>query len=292
MVSRPINDSVALVTGAAHGLGEGFARRLAGQGAQVVIADIDVAAGEALAREIGGHFVRCDVTKPEDNQRAVRAAMDRYKDLHIVALNAGISSTLSLGERFDPEEYQRMMRINVDGVVHGAQAAYPALRDSGGGQVIATGSIGGLYPTPLAPLYAGTKAFLIQLVRSQAPLWAKEGIALKALCPGFTDTDMIDDIREMLTASNVKVLEMSEVAAAFMKVLTEGRPGECWYELPGLASGPFRFGKIEGFPYRDPAANRQQPGREAGSAVPFGGTNRTAPPGPTRPTWPAPRRGA
>src|SRR6202035_150775 len=108
-MAMDVDGKVALITGGSNGIGEGVARHLAGRGAHVVIADIDVARGGELAAELGGRFVRT----------------------HLAHLNAGVTSWCGMGDDFAPEAYRRAMAINLDGVVYGIAAARPAIKASG-----------------------------------------------------------------------------------------------------------------------------------------------------------------
>lgn len=237
---------VALVTGGASGIGECVARRLSGAGAAVVIADVDAARGEEVAARIGAAFVRCDVSSPADNRAAVEEAVRRFGGLDIAFLNAGVGEHGPLDESFDERRYRRMVAINLDGVVHGFVAALPALRARGGGDVVATASLAGLTPMPADPVYTATKHAVVGLVRSLAPTHLAGGIRINALCPGFADTPIVEPIRDLLTGSGMPLLDVEEVADAFMAVLDARGSGECWFVQPGRASEPYRFRGIPG----------------------------------------------
>lgn len=248
--------SVALVTGGAHGIGAGIVRRLASLGCNVVVADVDDGVGRELAEEVGGLFVHCNVSRFDDNKAAVAAALDAYGSLQIAALNAGVS--FGAGEEFDPVAYRRAMSINIDGVMFGAQAARPALSASRGGDIVVTASIAGLVPSPLEPVYAANKSAVVGLVRALGPAWASENVRVNALCPGFTDTAIIDRVREVIAERGIEVLTVESVADGFMAILTAGRTGECWYALPGLPVEPFQFAQVPHLlsVYPDPATVR------------------------------------
>lgn len=237
-----IKPAVALVTGGAHGIGAGIVRRLTSLGSRVVVADIDDEAGRRLADEVGGLFVHCNVSRFDDNQAAVSAAVETYGGLDVVALNAGVS--FGAGEEFDPAAYRRAMAINVDGVMYGAQSALPALAAHGGGDIVVSASIAGLVPTPLEPVYATNKSAVVGLVRALGPAWAARGVRVNALCPGFADTAIIDRARELIASRGIQILTVETVTAGFIAILAAGRTGECWYVLPGLPIEPFRFAEI------------------------------------------------
>ena len=241
-----INGAVALITGGAHGIGAAVARRLAGLGARVVVADVDTDAGSVLAKDIDGRFVRCDVREPADSEAAVQAAIREYGGLDIVALNAGISTGFGLGDDFDAEKYRRAMGINLDGVVFGAHAAFPALRARGGGDIIATASLAGLTAMPLDPIYGANKAAVVGLVRALGPAWSGDGIRVNGLCPGYADTAIVDPMRDVLAGAGIPLLEVRTVVDAFVSVLTSDQTGQCWYVQPGRPSEPFRFPRLPG----------------------------------------------
>lgn len=242
----PRAGKVALITGGANGIGAAAARRLAGEGVRVVLADVDEDGGRALADELEGAFVRCDVREPGDSARAVQTAVDTFGGLDLAFLNAGVASGFGLGDDFDPERYRRAMAINVDGVVYGAHAALPALRARGGGDIIATASMAALTATPFDPFYGANKAAVVGLVRALGPAHGPEGIRVNALCPSFAETDIIVPIKSELERTGFPILPLGDVVEAFMAILDGDGAGEAWYVVPGRPSEPFRFRGVPG----------------------------------------------
>ncbi|RAY17192.1 dehydrogenase [Actinomadura craniellae] len=234
---------VVLITGGAKGIGAGVARRLAGQGAKVVLADIEEERGTALAAELGGVFVRCDVRDPAASVAAVKVATDEFGGLDIAFLNAGISTGCGLEDDFDPEIYRRAMAINLDGVVYGVHAALPALRARGGGDIIATASMAGLTAVGFDPIYGANKAAVVGLVRGLAQAQAGSGIRVNALCPSFADTDILGPLRDAL---DFPILPVETVIDGFMEILAGGGTGEAWYVVPGRTPEPFKFRGVPG----------------------------------------------
>jgi NAD(P)-dependent dehydrogenase (short-subunit alcohol dehydrogenase family) len=212
----------------------------------VVLADIDKERGGALAEELGGRFVRCDVREPGDSTAAVAAAVDAFGGLDVAFLNAGVSSGCGLDDDFDPELYRRAMAINFDGVVYGVHAALPALRARGGGDIIATASMAGLTATPFDPVYGANKAAVVALVRALGPTHAAEGIRVNALCPSFADTDILGGKKAELEEAGFPILEVDRVVEAFSAILDGDDAGEAWFVVPGRAPGPFGFRGVPG----------------------------------------------
>ncbi len=238
--------TVALITGGAGGIGAAVARRLAGDGARLVLADVDDDAGTALAAELGALYTHCDVSRPEDNAAAVAAATERYGRLDLAFLNAGVASGCGLGADFDLARYRRAMGINLDGVVFGVNAAIPALVASGGGTIVATASMAGIVGIPHDPIYAANKHAVVGLVRSLADNLKPLGIRVQALCPSFADTAIIADSRSMLEEIGFPILDVSEVVDTFVRLLDGEGTGECWFVIPGRESEPFGFRRAPG----------------------------------------------
>ena len=240
-----LTDKVALVTGAASGIGAGVARRLADAGARVVVADIDDSGAKAVADEISGLAVTCDVSSYSANLAAVTAAVDAFGGLDLLVLNAGIAGGPSL-EQFDEGAYRRAMGVNLDGVVFGMAAALPALRARGGGRVVATASLAGLAPVPEDPVYAANKAGVVNFVRSVGPVLAPEGILVNAVCPGYTDTAILGGFRQMLEAAGWPLMDVADVVAAVIAALESDAAGEAWLVQTGHEPQPYRFRGIPG----------------------------------------------
>jgi len=248
---------VALITGGAGGFGAAAARRLAGLGASVVVADVDTAVGERVAQEAGGVFVRCDVSDPAESEAAVAAAVERFGGLDIAFLNAGVATGCGLDDDFDLERYRIAMGVNLDGVVFGMHAAIPALRARGGGDIVATASLAGLGPVPFDPIYGANKHAVVGLVRAAAPIYADRRIRINAVCPGFADTRILGGWREYLAGSDVTLLRPDDVADALVAVLSADGTGECWFVQPGREPAPYAF---RGVPGPRPVASETGPG--------------------------------
>ncbi len=241
-----LTDKVALVTGGANGIGAAVARRLAHHGAHVVIADIDDLAGEALAGQIEGLYVHCDVADLADDEAAVAAAVDRFGGLDLVHLNAGVGTGCGVGDDFDERAYRHAMGVNLDGVVFGAHAAIPALRARGGGTIVATASMAGLVPVAGEPIYSANKHAVVGFVRSLGEALAGDSIAVHALCPSFADTALIAPIRSIIDGGAFPILDVQDVVDAFFQILDSDTTGECWFVVPGRPSEPFRFRRAPG----------------------------------------------
>jgi NAD(P)-dependent dehydrogenase (short-subunit alcohol dehydrogenase family) len=246
MSAPDFTGKVAWVTGGSQGFGAGAARRLASLGAKVVVSDINREGGEAVAAEIGGHFVACDVSNLEDCQAAVATALEEFGRLDVAFLNAGIGTGCKVDEDFDLALYRRAMGVNLDGVVFGAHSVFATMKAAGGGDIVATASLAGLTGTGFDPIYGANKHGVVGLVRAIGEDWPQYGIRVNAICPGFADTAIVDPLREILAEGGIPLIPVEEVVDAFVSAATSGRSGECWYIQPGRAGEPFRFRGIPG----------------------------------------------
>lgn len=241
-----IDGRVALVTGAASGIGRAVARSLAAEGARVVAVDVDEDGGRAVAAEIEGEFFGADVSDLHQMLHVVERVVERCGALHLAHLNAGVSTGCGIGEDFDLISYRRAMGVNLDGVVFGVHATLPALRAAGGGAIVATASLAGLTGTPFDPVYSANKHAVVGLVRSLGPLLAPERIWVNAVCPGFAESKIIVPIREALDAEGIEIIPAETVAETVLTLLTGEMSGQCWYVQPGRQSEAFDFKGIPG----------------------------------------------
>jgi NAD(P)-dependent dehydrogenase (short-subunit alcohol dehydrogenase family) len=245
-VSGRLGGKVALVTGAAGGLGRATAHALADAGAVVVAADIDAAGARAVAEEVGGHAVACDVSDLDANRAAVAFAEERCGGLDLVHLNAGIGTGCGVGDDFDLALYRRAMGANLDGVVFGLHAALPSLHARGGGAIVATASLAGLTGVAYDPIYSANKHGVIGLVRSVAAPLAEEGIRVNAVCPGYSESAIIEPLRDMLAESGIAIIPAETVAGVVVDLLAGDAAGECVVIQPGRDPLPFTFRGVPG----------------------------------------------
>jgi NAD(P)-dependent dehydrogenase (short-subunit alcohol dehydrogenase family) len=240
-------DVVALVTGAASGIGLATARTLAGAGVRVVLADVDAEGGQRAAQELGGEFIATDVSDLEANEAMVAFALERCGGLDYAYLNAGVTSGCSLGDDFDLALYRRAMGVNLDGVVFGTHAVLRALRARGGGAIVATASLAGLTGVQLDPIYAANKHAVVGLTRSLGRSLAGEGIRFNAVCPGFTVSAMTAGIGDYVESFGVPLIETQKVADAVAHLLLEADvSGECWFVQYGRPAEAFGFRRVPG----------------------------------------------
>jgi NAD(P)-dependent dehydrogenase (short-subunit alcohol dehydrogenase family) len=222
---------VALVTGAASGLGAETARRLAAQGASVMLTDLAVEAGEAVVAEIlerGGQatFLSHDVTSETDWAGVVAGSVERFGRLDVLVNNAGISGGPFELMTHALEDWRRILSVNLDGVFLGLRHAGPAIAASGGGSVINLSSILGKVAMPGAAAYCASKGAVLMLTKAAALEWAPQHIRVNSVHPGFIDTPMVsgaihrsengNEMREMIISRHAlgRMGEPREIADA------------------------------------------------------------------------------
>jgi NAD(P)-dependent dehydrogenase (short-subunit alcohol dehydrogenase family) len=220
---------VALVTGAASGIGAASARLLAARGARVVAVDLAEVGVRAVADEIGATAAVLDVSDAEAWDRLLADVVAEHGAVDLAHLNAGLPTTRHPFTILDTTvaQYRRVTGVNLDGVLLPTLGVARLARDAGRrAAVVATASLAGLGPYYDDPFYAATKHGVVAFVRSAAPQLAEVGVHLHAICPGGVRTALIDDyMEERIAARGATMLEPAEVADAVVDLLTSAETG-------------------------------------------------------------------
>lgn len=241
----------ALVTGGASGIGAATARRLAAEGAGVLVTDIDADGAELTAaaiRQVGGTATaaRLDVAEPD----AWDLVVAEHGPFDIGFLNAGVAT----GEERNPGElpilgltdaaYRRAVGANIDGVVFGTRALLPGMVAAGRGDLVATASMAGLVPISMDPIYGLTKHAVVGFVRSLGGAFEQHpaDLHISAICPGFTDTNIIGpDAKELITATGLAIMSPDQIAEVVVRAITDRIQGAQWVVWPGQPVEPYSW---------------------------------------------------
>lgn len=224
LTRRVVNElpgRVAIVTGAASGLGRGIAQRFAAEGARVVIADVDVDGGEALAAALGDDaiFVRTDVSDPDQVGALVAATVAKFGGLHVMVNNAGVSGRLRRLLDDDLSDFHRVMGVNVLGVMAGTRDAARHMAGHGGGSIVNLTSIGGIQAGGGVMVYRASKAAVIQFTKSAAIELAQHEIRVNAIAPGNIPTPILAS-----SAGDLDPAELERFEARIRQGMRDDRP--------------------------------------------------------------------
>lgn len=218
-------DRVAVITGAGSGIGLATARRLAAEGARVVCADIDEEAGAKAATEVGGLFVRADVTSEPDVARMYERAFETYGSVDVAFNNAGISppddgSILETGM----DAWRRVQEVNLTSVYLCCKHVIPYMRRRGKGSIINTASFVAVMGSATSQVsYTAAKGGVLAMSRELGVEFAREGIRVNALCPGPVNTPLLQELfakdperahRRLVHIPLGRFAEAAEIAAA------------------------------------------------------------------------------
>jgi NAD(P)-dependent dehydrogenase (short-subunit alcohol dehydrogenase family) len=201
--SASLDGRVAVITGAASGIGEGSARRFLEAGARVVLADINDDAGHALAEELGPDtsFVHTDVTAEADIAGAISHAVSHFGRLDAVFNNAGAGGVSAPIDEFPIDGWEQTLRLLLTSVAAGTKHAAAVMKQQGHGSIVNTASIAGLQAGWGGHAYSAAKAGVIQLTKTAAMELAPAGIRVNCICPGAIATNIFQrDVEAMAEA--------------------------------------------------------------------------------------------
>ena len=175
----------AIVTGAGSGIGRAIALRLAGEGANVLVSDVDETAANAVAREMGGETLvrNTDVTKSDEVAALVATAVDEWDGLDVMVNNAGVG-VAGNSTNTSEKDYEMVMDVCLKGTFFGMKHAIPAIRDSGGGSVINMSSVAALVGIPDRAVYSAAKGAILAITRAAAIDHVDEGVRVNCIAPG------------------------------------------------------------------------------------------------------------
>ncbi len=220
-----LEGKVAVITGAASGIGRASAIRFAREGARVVVADLAEGPGGAVAAEVGGTYVRADVTDPSGVDAMFAAAVEAYGTVDISFHNAGISppdddSILETGL----DAWRRVQEVNLTSVYLCCKAAIPIMLEHGGGSIINTASFVALMGAATSQIsYTASKGGVLSMSRELGVQFARQGVRVNALCPGPVNTPLLQELfakdaeraaRRLVHIPMGRFAEPEEIAAA------------------------------------------------------------------------------
>jgi meso-butanediol dehydrogenase/(S,S)-butanediol dehydrogenase/diacetyl reductase len=190
-----LENRVATITGGGSGIGAAVARLFAAEGARVIIADIDEQGGNQIAREVGGEFCRTDVSNPPAVDAMVKFAVARFGRLDILHNNAFYTTTGAVGET-SIEGWDKTIAVTLSGVFYGMHFALPQMVAQGGGAIVNTASISGLFGDYQMCAYNAAKAGVVNLTRTAAIEYARKNVRVNAVCPGMIATPPVNRMLE------------------------------------------------------------------------------------------------
>lgn len=204
-----LKGKVAVVTGGNGGIGLGMAQGIASLGATIVItgrneAKAETALASLRAMGVAASFVVADVTKKPDCLSLIDATVSKHGRVDVLVNNAG-TSIRKMPQDFTEDDWHHVLDTNLTSAFMCSQAAYPAMRQAGGGKMINIGSMMSLFGAPYATAYAASKGGIVQMTRALATAWAKDNIQVNAVLPGWIDTDLTKRAREQVDGLHASV---------------------------------------------------------------------------------------
>ena len=242
-----VADKVAVVTGGGQGLGRGIALALAGNGADVIVADIDLEAARRVADEVSGMgrsstATLADVTNQASVERMVQDTVDRFGRIDILVNNAGIMAAPGWEERdhTNEDDWDMIYEVNVKGIVRVTEAAAPHMKERRYGKIINISSGGGRQGSAKLPAYGVSKAGVINLTQAFALNLAPYNINVNAICPGFVWTPMNERLMthrgSIFSGDNPEGLSPREVYEHHVEEITPLKRGQTPEDISNLAA--------------------------------------------------------
>ena len=196
-MAERLNNKIAIITGAARGIGAKSAEFFAAEGASVAIWDLNVERGSKVAQEIqneGGKaiFCKCDVTDSVQIKDATQQVSSELGSPNVLFNNAGIAVVGEL-EEISEEDWERQYAVNVKSIYLVSRAVIPLMRETGGGSIINMSSESAFVGFPMHPAYTSSKAAVVHLTRSMAVRYAEDNIRVNSLCPGTINTELYQE---------------------------------------------------------------------------------------------------
>jgi NAD(P)-dependent dehydrogenase (short-subunit alcohol dehydrogenase family) len=245
-VSR-LTGKVAVITGGAGGIGRAAARLFTGEGAQVLLVDLNEAALQQAVQDIGrdqASYMAVDVTQPEPMQQVMNTAVERYGGLDILLANAGVEGEVHAIPDYPVEVFDHVMAVNVRAVWLGLKYAMPAMRNRGGGSIVITSSTAGIRGTSGMSAYTTSKHAVIGMMRTAAMEGAADNIRVNTVNPAPIETRMMRSLEEMRTSqmgANATVDQTKLAYASRIPLKRYGNPEEVARLMLFLASDESSF---------------------------------------------------
>ncbi|MBY8911793.1 dihydroanticapsin 7-dehydrogenase [Bacillus sp. YC2] len=231
-----LTDKTVLITGGASGIGYAAVQAFLNEQANVVVADIDEAQGEAMIRKENNdrlHFVQTDITDETACQNAVQSAIDTFGGLDVLLNNAGIEIVAPIHE-MELSDWNKVLDVNLTGMFLMSKHALKHMLIRGKGNIINTCSVGGVVAWPDIPAYNASKGGVLQLTRSMAVDYAKHNIRVNCVCPGIIDTPLNE--KSFLENNEGTLEEIKKEKAKVNPLLRLGKPEEIANVMLFLAS--------------------------------------------------------
>ncbi len=211
-----IQNKVAIITGAANGIGSAAVQRFAEEGAKVVLADFDQSAGKSLEKEMrekgyNAVFIQVDVANRESVDAMVEQTLEQFGEIHILINNAGITRDAML-TKMTAEEFSQVLDVNIKGVFNCTQAVVPHMVANQYGKIISTSSVSGVYGNVGQTNYAASKAAVVGMTKTWAKELGRKGINVNAVAPGFTATKMVAKMPDKIIEQMKSVVALQRLA--------------------------------------------------------------------------------